>query len=87
MCWTNLERIRAADQIKFVIQNRADYEYARDVQLRYRLGERCAAVLYSPVHEVLAPKDLAAWILEDRLQARLQLQVHKYIWGKDTRGV
>ena len=54
---------------------------------RHALIGRCAAVLFSPVHGVLAPKDLAAWILEDGSQVRLQLQAHKYIWGADVRGV
>ena len=63
------------------IRDRADYEYAKDVVARYSLPGRCAAVLFSPVHGVLARDDLAAWILADRLPVRLQLQAHKYIWG------
>jgi 7-carboxy-7-deazaguanine synthase len=86
-CWPNLERLRPADEVKFVIQDRGDYEYARDVVARYRLSGRAHAVLFSPVHGVLDPKDLAAWILADRLEVRLQLQVHKYIWGANARGV
>jgi 7-carboxy-7-deazaguanine synthase len=85
--WPNLDRVGPRDEVKFVIQDRADYEFARDVVERHRLGERCSAVLFSPVHGVLAPPDLAAWILADRLTARLQLQVHKYIWGAHARGV
>jgi 7-carboxy-7-deazaguanine synthase len=85
--WANLDRLAAPDEAKFVIQDRADYEFARDVVRRHDLSARCAAVLFSPVHGVLAPKDLAAWILEDRLPVRLQLQAHKYIWGADLRGV
>jgi 7-carboxy-7-deazaguanine synthase len=85
--WTNLDMLTPADEVKFVIKDRADYEFARDVVLRHALVGRCAAVLFSPVHGVLAPKDLAAWILADRLPVRLQLQAHKYIWSPETRGV
>jgi 7-carboxy-7-deazaguanine synthase len=85
--WENLSLLTAHDEVKFVIRDRADYDFARGVVSRYALTGRCAAVLFSPVHGVLAPKDLAAWILEDRLQVRLQLQAHKYIWGADVRGV
>lgn len=85
--WANLDRITARDEVKFVIKDRADYEYARSVADRYGLVGRCAAVLFSPVHGVLDPKDLARWILDDRLAVRLQLQAHKYIWGADVRGV
>ena len=85
--WENLDLLTAHDEVKFVIRDRADYEFARDVVSRHSLTGRCAAVLFSPVHGVLAPKDLAEWILEDKLQVRLQLQAHKYIWGADVRGV
>jgi 7-carboxy-7-deazaguanine synthase len=85
--WPNLERLAAHDEVKFVIKDRADYEYARDVLERHQLGGRVAAVLFSPVHGILDPKTLAEWILEDKLDVRLQLQAHKYIWGADVRGV
>jgi 7-carboxy-7-deazaguanine synthase len=87
MHWENLELLRAQDEVKFVIRDRADYEYARGVLARHRLADRTAAVLFSPVHDVLPAKDLAGWILEDRLPVRLQLQAHKFIWSADTRGV
>jgi len=86
-CWDNMWRLAPHDEIKFVIRDRADYEYAKDVVARYSLPGRSAAVLFSPVHGTLAPRDLAAWILEDRIPVRLQLQVHKYIWGAEVRGV
>ena len=70
-----------------MIKDRADYEFARDVTVRHDLPARCAAVLFSPVHNVMESKELAAWILADRLPVRLQLQSHKYIWGADVRGV
>ena len=85
--WTNLARLRPHDEVKFVIRDRADYEYARDVVATHRLAGRVAAVLFSPVHGVLDPQALAAWILEDRLTARLALQLHKYVWTPETRGV
>jgi 7-carboxy-7-deazaguanine synthase len=70
-----------------VIRDREDYDYARDVLTRYELDRRCAAVLFSPVHGVLDPRQLAEWVLADRLPVRVQLQVHKYIWDPQTRGV
>jgi 7-carboxy-7-deazaguanine synthase len=85
--WPNLEKLGVRDQVKFVVQDRADYEFARDVVARFALDRRVAAVLFSPVHGVLQPKALAEWVLADRLQVRVQLQVHKYIWGADARGV
>lgn len=85
--WPNLDALRPKDEVKFVIRDRADYEYARGVVGRHALIGRVAAVLFSPVHGVLAPAELAAWILADRLAVRLQLQSHKYIWGADVRGV
>ncbi len=87
VCWNNLARLTPRDQVKFVIKDRTDYEFARRVLEEYRLDRRCEAVLLSPVHGALDPRELAAWILADRLPARLQLQVHKYIWGADARGV
>jgi 7-carboxy-7-deazaguanine synthase len=85
--WPNLDRLRITDEIKFVIKDRADYEFAKQIVDTRRLTGRCAAVLFSPVHGVLDPKQLAAWILADRLAVRLQLQAHKYIWDPHTRGV
>jgi 7-carboxy-7-deazaguanine synthase len=85
--WSNLERLAPHDEIKFVVKDRADYEYARDVIERYDLASRAAAVLMSPVHGVLEPRTLSEWMLADRLPARLQLQLHKYIWSPTTRGV
>jgi 7-carboxy-7-deazaguanine synthase len=85
--WPNLERLRGTDEVKFVLKDRADYEYARDVVTRHGLIGRCAAVHFSPVHGVLDAKQLAAWVLEDRLTVRVQLQLHKFIWDPQTRGV
>lgn len=85
--WGNIDRLGLRDQVKFVIQDRGDYEFARDTLTRHALDRRCAAVLFSPVHGVMSPKDLSEWILEDRLRVRLQLQIHKHIWGAHVRGV
>ncbi len=87
MHWPNLEGLSAHDEVKFVIADRVDYEYAKDIVARYQLSDRAHAVLFSPVFGELAPADLAKWIIEDRLTVRLQLQAHKYIWSPDTRGV
>jgi 7-carboxy-7-deazaguanine synthase len=85
--WTNLERLAPHDEVKFVVADRADYEFARDVIADRNLADRAAAVLLSPVHGVLNPKTLSEWMLEDRVPARLQVQLHKYIWPPTTRGV
>ncbi len=85
--WPNLDRLWPTDEVKFVIKDRADYEYARGVVAARELTGRCAAVHFSPVHGVQDAKQLAAWVLEDRLKVRVQLQLHKYIWDATTRGV
>ena len=85
--WANLERLRPTDEVKFVIRDRADYEFAREVVATHALTTRTAAVLFSPVHGVMEPRPLAEWILADRLDVRLQLQGHKYIWDPAMRGV
>jgi 7-carboxy-7-deazaguanine synthase len=85
--WSNLDRLAPHDEVKFVVQDRVDYEFAREVIARHNLRARAAAVLISPVHGALDPKTLSEWILADGLPARLQLQLHKYIWSPTTRGV
>ncbi len=85
--WSNLSLLTPLDQVKFVLADRADYEFARDVIAREHLADRCGAMLLSPVHGELALKPLAEWILADRLPVRLQVQLHKYIWDPQTRGV
>jgi 7-carboxy-7-deazaguanine synthase len=86
-CWENLSHVRPHDEVKFVVKDRDDYEFARDVISRRSLPGRVAAIHISPVHGVLDPKTLSDWVLADRLPARVQLQLHKYIWSPDTRGV
>jgi 7-carboxy-7-deazaguanine synthase len=85
--WSNLERLRPHDEVKFVIKDRADYDWARDVLERHGVRQRAAAIHFSPVHGVLDPKTLSEWVLADRLPVRVQLQIHKYIWSHTTRGV
>ncbi|MBM42962.1 MAG: 7-carboxy-7-deazaguanine synthase [Acidobacteria bacterium] len=83
----NLSRLTRHDQVKFVIADRADYEFARDVVAARTPGQQLGAVLFAPVHNRLSPTRLAEWILADRLPVRLQIQLHKYLWGAETRGV
>jgi 7-carboxy-7-deazaguanine synthase len=87
MDWENLSRLRPSDEVKFVINDRADYEYARDAIARHGIAGRAMAIHMSPVHGVMDPKTLSEWVLADRLPVRVQLQIHKYIWPADTRGV
>ena len=87
MHWPNLDQLRPHDEVKFVIADRADFDYARDVVRKFDLAPRVTAVLFSPVHGVLAPDVLARWMLDERVPARLQIQAHKYIWSPETRGV
>jgi len=83
----NFERLQPHDEVKFVIRDRADYEFARAIVEKYTLVDRCGGVLLSPVHRVLEPRQLAEWALADRMPVRVQVQLHKYLWGDDTRGV
>ena len=85
--WANVDHLSRRDEVKVVLADRADYEWARAVVAEHRLDERVAAVLFSCAFGALEPRDLAAWILEDHLPVRLQLQAHKYIWGADAEGV
>jgi len=85
--WENLAAIGSRDEVKFVIKDREDYEYARDVVARYDLAGKAGAILFSPVHGVLDARVLSEWVLSDRLPVRLQLQLHKFIWSPETRGV
>ena len=85
--WSNLDRLRPHDEVKFVIKDRADYEYARDVIAKHQIARRAAAVHVSPVHGVMNARMLSEWVLADKLPVRVQLQLHKYIWDPATRGV
>jgi len=85
-CWANLDALAPHDEVKFVIADRADYEFAKDV-IATRLSRRRGTTLFSPVHGELDPKRLSEWVLADRLPVRVQLQLHKFIWHPSTRGV
>ena len=82
--YENLDHLRRKDQIKFVITDRTDYEWSRG-QLVEKELDKLSEVLFSPVHGKLEPRDLADWIIEDNLPVRMQIQLHKYLWG-DERG-
>lgn len=78
--WANLDALKPDDQVKFVIVDRADYEWSRQVVAERRLAER-VSVLFSPVWGAAGARDLADWILEDQLDVRFQIQLHKVLWG------
>jgi len=78
--YANLQLLREKDQVKFVICDRSDYEWARDLLEEHKLNERCE-VLLSPEHKNMAAAQLADWLLADRLPVRLQIQLHKVLWG------
>jgi 7-carboxy-7-deazaguanine synthase len=81
--WPNLRRLGTDDEVKFVVADRRDYRYARRVMRRFRLSGR--HVLLSPVHGLLPARRLAGWVLKDRLDARVQVQLHKVLWGPGAR--
>jgi 7-carboxy-7-deazaguanine synthase len=95
----NLETLAPHDEVKFVLSGRTDYEFARDFTERHRLAERVKAVLFSPAfrkdaaggrdssHCLLDPQELAEWMIADNVQARLGLQLHKFIWDPALKGV
>ncbi len=85
--WENLPLLTPNDEVKVVLLDRADYEWAREIIVRERLNERVREVLLSAVHGKLDTRHLVDWVLEDQLPVRVQLQLHKYIWGADAQGV
>jgi len=86
MDFSNLTHLKQSDEIKFVLTGRADYEWAKEIMSKYGLEDQCH-VLLSPVAGNLSPEQLAGWILEDRLDVRLNLQLHTYIFGLGRKGV
>ncbi len=84
--YSNLAKLQSQDEVKFVIGDREDYLWAKKTLEEHRLPHRCL-VLFSTVFEKLLPQQLAQWLLEDNLRVRLQLQLHKYIWDPEARGV
>ena len=86
--WPNLERLRAdKDEVKFVIVNFEDWTYALEIIKRYELSKRARSVLISPAWGALDLKEMAEWVSASGLDLRMQLQLHKYIWGPEARGV
>lgn len=87
--WSNIAHLQSdRDEVKFVIASRRDYEWSRDTVRRYNLSQCCRAVLFSPVFGEVDPKDIVNWMLEDGLnEVRFQLQMHKFIWPPNERGV
>ncbi len=79
--WDNLNLIHSKDEIKFVLCSREDYDWAKKILNQYKLTEKCA-VLFSPVYQKLNTTDLGNWILEDQLPVRMQIQLHKLLWGE-----
>ncbi|MCK5558251.1 MAG: radical SAM protein [Candidatus Hydrogenedentes bacterium] len=84
--WNNIKYLKEGDEVKIVVGDRGDYDWAREKIAEHGLTEKTEVSL-SPVHGKLEPAELSAWILEDSLDVRLNLQIHKYIWGEQTRGV
>jgi len=80
--YDNIVLLKQKDQVKFVICDRADYEWSCEKLSEYKLVDRCE-VLFSPIHGQLKPSDLADWIIEDNLPVRMQIQMHKYLWGDE----
>jgi 7-carboxy-7-deazaguanine synthase len=85
--WSNLEHMGPGDEVKFVLADRADYEWMREVVRERRLAERTPNLLASTVFGKLATRDLVKWVLEDKLGVRVQLQLHKYVWPPEQQGV
>jgi 7-carboxy-7-deazaguanine synthase len=86
--WSNLERLRPdRDEVKFVVVDRGDWEFAKEIIARYQLQERTKAILISPAWGQVDLRELADWVAGSGLNLRLQLQLHKYIWGPEVRGV
>jgi 7-carboxy-7-deazaguanine synthase len=86
--WPNLEHLRVdRDEVKFVITNFEDWTYALEIIKRYELDKRTKAILISPTWDAVDLKDMAQWVTQSGLDVRMQLQLHKYIWGPEARGV
>ena len=86
MHWENISYLTKKDEVKFVIGNKDDFDYAVEVVEKYKLSDKCM-VLFSPVFNKLGNESLARWILDNKIPVRMQLQMHKFIWSPDTRGV
>ena len=80
--YQNIEFLTLNDEVKFVITNRDDYQWSKQILEKYQLNERCE-VLFSPVHGEISATELAEWIIEDGILVRFQVQLHKYLWGDE----
>ncbi|MCS7229594.1 MAG: 7-carboxy-7-deazaguanine synthase QueE [Candidatus Kryptonium sp.] len=85
--WENINYLSSKDEVKFVIKDRSDYEWAKEVINKFNLAERVGTILFSPVFGEIEPVEIVTWILEDKLPVRFQIQLHKYIWSPTARGV
>ena len=83
--WTIIKDLNSKDEVKFIIGDKDDYEWTKKKLNEYNLNDK--TILFSPVHDILDPKMLSNWILKDNLKVRLQMQLHKYIWSPETKGV
>ena len=83
--WANVTRLDKNDEVKFVLTSRSDYDWTKNIIRQYGLDQK-VPLLLSPAHGYLMPSDLSRWILEDRLNVRLQLQIHKIIWPEEEKG-
>jgi 7-carboxy-7-deazaguanine synthase len=85
--WSNINHLTGRDEVKFVIGSREDYDWSCDKVRKFDLTKRCHAVLFSPIFGRIDPRQIVEWVLEDKLDVRFQLQMHKFIWAPSQRGV
>ena len=91
--WSNIAHLTKRDEVKFVVGSREDYEWSREKMREHNLAARCHAVLFSPIFGRIEPRQIVEWMLADSresgpdLEARVQLQMHKFIWAPTQRGV
>jgi 7-carboxy-7-deazaguanine synthase len=85
--WSNIEHLTQRDEVKCVIGSREDYEWSREKVERFKLAQRCRAILFSPIFGRIEPREIVEWILADKLDVRFQLQMHKFVWTPTLRGV
>jgi 7-carboxy-7-deazaguanine synthase len=85
--YENIAQLTRRDEVKFVIGSREDYLWSKEQVEKFQLAERCGTVLFSPIFGRIEPRQIVEWILEDKLRVRFQLQLHKFIWAPETKGV
>ena len=85
--WSNIPHLTLRDEVKFVIGSHEDYEWSREKMREHDLSKKCHAVLFSPIFGRIEPREIVEWMLADKLEARFQLQMHKFIWAPTARGV